>query len=81
MWLNFNTASPIACAGFERPAKVKMTSALLLAAPTDAEHLDDLLRAYDRACVRDALVGAPSTDGTVVEFPTRRSGPRSSRGR
>jgi hypothetical protein len=63
-------------AGFERPAKVKMIAALLLGATTDSTELDRLLREYDRACVRDALVDASLAEGNVVEFPTRRSGPR-----
>jgi hypothetical protein len=63
-------------AGYDRPAKVKMIAALLLGATCDPGELDRLLRDYDRARVRDALIDASIADGNVVEFPARRSGPR-----
>jgi hypothetical protein len=62
-------------AGYERPSKKKMLASIVLAAPADAEELDRLLRAYDRARVSDALVTS-KPEGAVVEFPHRRSGPR-----
>jgi|tagenome__1003787_1003787.scaffolds.fasta_scaffold20684483_2 hypothetical protein len=64
--------------GHRRPSKREMLSALVLAAPTDADELEAMLRAYHGAYVRDALV-AESATGDVVEFPRRRSGPRSGR--
>jgi hypothetical protein len=68
-------------AGFERPSKGKMISAIILGAPEDAGELDRLLRAYDRAVVRDAIVGTDTIEGTVVSLPKRVSGPRPRRGR
>lgn len=62
-------------AGRERPSKKKMLAALVLGATTDTEALDELLRAYERAKVQDALV-APQEDAEIVAFPERRSGPR-----
>lgn len=62
-------------AGYARPSKRKILAALVLGAPTDAEELDRLVRAYDRARVRDALVSV-KPEGSVVDFPRRRSGPR-----
>src|SRR4051794_27830854 len=62
-------------AGYAKPSKKKMLSALVLGSPTDAEELDALVRAYDRARVKHALVAA-TPKGNVVEFPTRSSGPR-----
>jgi hypothetical protein len=62
-------------AGSARPSKGKMFAALVLGSPTAPDELDGLLRAYDGARVRDALVTS-KPDATVVEFPHRRSGPR-----
>src|SRR4051794_9144892 len=67
-------------AGYARPSKKKMLSAIVLAAPIGADELDRVLRAYDRAKVADALV-TPQREGDVVEFPSRRSGPRPKSGR
>jgi hypothetical protein len=67
-------------AGHARPSKRKMLAALVLASPTNPAELDTLLRDYDRARVRDALVASPA-DGTVVELPNRKSGPRPKRTR
>lgn len=64
-------------AGNARPTKVRMLAALILAAPTDAETLDDLLRAFDGATVGDALVATDRAVGNVIQFPERKSGPRS----
>ncbi len=66
-------------AGHARPTKVRMLAALLLAASTDPAVLDELLRAYDRATVGDALVVSDRVEGTVIQFPERKSGPRSGR--
>jgi hypothetical protein len=62
-------------AGHARPSKRKMLAALVLGSPTDANELDVLLRAYDRARVADALVTS-TQQGNVVDLPQRRSGPR-----
>lgn len=62
-------------AGCARPSKRKMLAALVLGAPANAEELDRLVRAYDRARVRDALVSV-EPEGSIVAFPRRRSGPR-----
>lgn len=67
-------------AGYARPSKRKMLAALVLASPTDPTQLDALLRDYDRARVRDSLLGSPA-EGTVVDLPNRRSGPRPKRAR
>jgi len=64
-------------AGHARPTKVRMLAALLLAAPEDPAILDELLRAYDRATVGNALVASDRADGTVIQFPERKSGPQS----
>jgi hypothetical protein len=66
-------------AGNVRPTKVRMLAALLLAAPTDAATLDDLLRSYDAATVADAPVAPDRAGGNVIQFPERKSGPRSGR--
>src|SRR5690349_2828418 len=62
--------------GHERPTKLKMLSALILAAPTNPATLDELLRDYDRASVGDALVGEEKVSDNVVKFPKRKPGPR-----
>ncbi len=62
-------------AGYARPSKKKMLSALVLGSSTNTDELDKLLRAYDRAQVGDALVTS-KPEGNLVEFPHRRSGPR-----
>lgn len=62
-----------------RPTKVRMLAAILLAAPTDPAILDELLRTYDGAIVGDALVEPERADGKVIQFPERKSGPRTSR--
>ncbi len=61
--------------GYAWPSKKKMLAALVLGSTTSAEELDKLLRAYDRGRVGDALVTS-KPEGSVVEFPHRRSGPR-----
>jgi hypothetical protein len=63
-------------AGGARPTKVRMLAALILAAPTDPSTLDDLLRTFDGATVRDALVAPQRSSGNVIQFPERKSGPR-----
>ena len=62
-------------AGYARPSKKKMLSALVLGSPTGAAQLDALVRTYDAARVKDAVVVAKAK-GNVIEFPTRSSGPR-----
>ena len=62
-------------AGGDRPSKRKMVAALVLGAPVGVEALGELLRAYERARVADALVTA-QPDGNIVAFPRRVSGPR-----
>jgi hypothetical protein len=66
-------------AGYDRPTKGKMVAALLLGATDDPEELDELLRAYDRARVREAIVGEQEIEGNVVTFPQRSRGPRAGR--
>jgi hypothetical protein len=65
-------------AGYDRPTKGKMIAALLLGATDDPEELDELLRTYDRARVRDTIVGEQEIEGNVVTFPQRNRGPRPS---
>jgi hypothetical protein len=62
-----------------RPTKQQMVGALLLAAPTDADELVELLRRYGRATVADALLEIETQPGSVIELPKRKSGPRSAR--
>lgn len=62
-------------AGLARPTKRKMLAALVLGCATEVDELDQLLRQYDQAHVRDALVTA-TPEGSVVDFPRRASGPR-----
>jgi hypothetical protein len=64
-----------------RPTKQQMVGALLFGAPTDAEELVALLRRYGRATVADALLQVDTPAGSVIELPTRKSGPRSPRRR
>jgi hypothetical protein len=64
-------------AGHARPTKVRMLAALILSAPTDPATLDDLLRTFDGATVGDALVVPGRSDGNIIQFPERKSGPRS----
>jgi hypothetical protein len=56
-------------AGHARPAKVKMLAALILAAPTEPATLDQMLRAFDRATVGDALVASESSRWQRHPFP------------
>lgn len=63
-------------AGYDRPTNGKMVAALLLVATDDPEELDRALRAYDRARVRDAVIGKQDIEGIVVTFPQRSRGPR-----
>jgi hypothetical protein len=64
-------------AGNIRPTKVRMLAALILAAPTDPRALDRLLRAFDSATVGEAVVAPQRSDSNVIQFPERKSGPRS----
>lgn len=59
-----------------RPTKAELLGALILAAPEDPDEIVELLRAYGRATVRDALVARPD-EGAVIAFARRRPGPRS----
>lgn len=59
------------------PSKKEMVGAILFASPESGQELRDLLDAYGKAKVRDALVGGAT--GQVVQLPARRSGPRSGR--
>jgi hypothetical protein len=65
-------------AGHERPTKMRMVAALLLAASTDPDQLATALADYDRATVGDALLEGERDRG-VVSLPKRRPGPRSIR--
>jgi hypothetical protein len=62
-------------AGLQRPSKRRLLAALVLSSPTDPKALDELVRKYDGAVVGDAILHTELL-GTVVEFPSRRSGPR-----
>lgn len=66
--------------GHERPTKVKMIAALLLAAEPDARKLAEALAAYDRAYVRDVLLGEHK-EAEIISLPTRRPGPHPAGGR
>jgi hypothetical protein len=61
-----------------RPTKAEMIAALILGAPEDPARLLDLVKAYGRACVRDAALG-DGDDADVIDLPRRKSGPRSPR--
>jgi hypothetical protein len=52
-----------------------MLAALILGAPTDPAQLVELLRAYGRARVADALLDGGG-DADVIEITKRKSGPR-----
>ena len=60
-----------------RPTKMQMVAALIFGGPTDPSELRDLLDRYARAKVVDAMVQTAIPDGSVIEFPVRKSGPRS----
>ena len=63
-------------AGHARPTKFKMLAALVLAAPTEPAILDELLRRFDRATMRDSLVFPERVKRNVIHFSERKSGPR-----
>jgi hypothetical protein len=58
-----------------RPTKAELLAALILAAPEDPNELVELIRAYGRATVGDALVSRPE-EGAVIAFAPRTPGPR-----
>ena len=61
--------------GYGRIARKELVSALLFGATSDTAQLNELLRRYRTAKVRDAVVGdVPS--GRVISFPQRAPGPR-----
>jgi hypothetical protein len=61
--------------GYGRVSRREIVSALLFAATSDTAELNQLLRRYRTAKVRDAVVGdVPS--GRVISFPERAPGPR-----
>lgn len=63
-----------------RPTKAEMLGALILAAPDNPTTLVEMLNAYGRADVGQALVG-PRRGADVVRFEPRVPGPRRGRSR
>jgi hypothetical protein len=63
----------------QRPSKMEMLAALLLATPTDGQELRRLLQQYGEATVGDALPWSAADEGDVIELPSRGPGPRSGR--
>lgn len=61
--------------GYGRVSRKELVSALLLGATSDTAELNDLLRRYRMAKVRDAVVGEVPP-GRVISFPERAPGPR-----
>lgn len=57
-----------------RPTKADMLAALILAAPEDPARLVEMLQAYGKARVRDAVLSRP--DGDLIEFAARTPGPK-----
>jgi len=62
--------------GHGKVPRKDVVGAILFAATESPEELAELLRAYRRARVRDALVGHVQADDNVVSFPSRAPGPR-----
>lgn len=61
--------------GYGRVPRKELIAALLHAAPADATELEQCLKAYRTARVRDSLVGERPSEN-VVSFPRRAPGPR-----
>ncbi len=59
----------------QRPTKADMLAALILAAPRRAEDLIELLSAYGRARVGDAILERDQ-NADVIDFARRTPGPR-----
>lgn len=55
----------------------ELVAALLLAASTDPDQLDQIVRTYRLATARDALINANHVErGNVLRLPRHRPGPR-----
>ena len=60
-----------------RSSKMEMVAAVLLASPTDATALRQILKTLEEATVADALPASDARPGGLIELAKRKPGPRS----